>query len=98
MPDPKKKEKLPEIIEEKCRKRLEAEEHKQESFFFGLGLFGTVGWSVAIPTVLGTLLGRWLDTLHRSETSWTITGLIVGLAIGCLVAWHWITKHGREES
>ncbi|MFO7760179.1 MAG: AtpZ/AtpI family protein [Thermodesulfobacteriota bacterium] len=97
MADPEQKEKLPEIIKGKCRKRLEAEQEKQGSIFFGLGLFGTVGWCVAIPTVLGTLLGRWLDTIYQSETSWTITGLIAGLAVGCLVAWRWLNRQGGGE-
>ncbi|MFP3983267.1 MAG: AtpZ/AtpI family protein [Desulfurivibrionaceae bacterium] len=97
MADPEEKEKLPEIIKEKCRKRLKAEKEKQGSVFFGLGLFGMVGWSVAIPAVLGTLLGRWLDSLYRSETSWTITGLITGLAVGCLVAWRWLNRQGRGD-
>ena len=29
--------------------------------WFGLGMMGLIGWSVAIPTVLGAALGLWLD-------------------------------------
>jgi len=45
-----------------------------------------------IPTVLGLLLGIWLDRMFPGDISWTLTFLIVGLVIGCLNAWQWITR------
>ena len=32
---------------------------RDESFWSTVGMMGTVGWSVAMPTALGVLLGRW---------------------------------------
>jgi ATP synthase protein I len=58
----------------------------------GLGLFGLIGWSVAVPTVTGALLGLWLDKRHSGEHSWTLTLLVAGLCIGCGNAWHWMAK------
>ena len=62
----------------------------------GLGMMGLVGWSVVVPTVLGTALGIWLDKRYPGIHSWTLTLLIAGLAIGCLNAWHWVAKENRE--
>lgn len=95
---PKKhQEDLPDIIHHKVGQRLKAAKDKRGSLFFGLGMFGTVGWTIAIPTLLGALLGRWLDSLHHDQISWTITCMLTGMASGCLVAWRWITKEGEEK-
>ena len=62
----------------------------------GLGMMGLVGWSVAVPTLLGTALGIWLDGRYPGAHSWTLALLIAGLAAGCLNAWHWVVKENRE--
>jgi ATP synthase protein I len=57
-------------------------------------MMGVVGWSIAIPTVLGTAAGVWLDrrTDIGGNVSWTLTGLVVGVLLGCLNAWFWIQR------
>jgi ATP synthase protein I len=60
--------------------------------WFGLGMMGLIGWSVAIPTLLGAALGHWLDTRHAGRHPWTLALLVAGLVIGCLNAWHWVAK------
>lgn len=62
------------------------------SVWFGLGTFGMVGWSIAIPTVIGVLVGAWLETRVPAAFSWRLTLLTVGLVIGCLNAWYWVSK------
>ena len=52
----------------------------------GVGMFGLIGWAVAIPTLLGTLLGVWIDQHYPGVHSWTLSLLIVGLCLGCLNA------------
>ena len=93
----KHQEHLPNIVRQKVAQRFKAAKEKRSSLFFGLGMFGTVGWTIAIPTVLATLLGRWLDNLHQGRISWTLTCLLIGMATGCLVAWGWITKEGGKK-
>jgi ATP synthase protein I len=92
--------------EEFCREIGAKEERKQRArgkrglrdLWFGLGVFGIVGWSVAIPTVALTALGVWLDNRTDSQSSWTLTLLFVGVVIGCLNAWFWIRKGGHSDS
>jgi ATP synthase protein I len=64
--------------------------------WFGLGMMGLVGWSVVVPTLLGTALGIWLDHRHPERFSWTLTLLVIGLVVGCLSAWHWVSKEDKE--
>jgi ATP synthase protein I len=61
----------------------------------GLGLFGLVGWSVAVPTLLGLVLGRWIDATWPSRISWTLTLLLAGVLVGCLNAWRWVSQERR---
>ena len=60
------------------------------------GFLRRLGWSVAVPTLLGAMLGLWLDRRHPGVHSWTLSLLIVGLAIGCLNAWHWVTQEQEQ--
>ena len=62
----------------------------------GLGMLGVVGWSVGAPTVLGALLGQWLDRRHPGTRAWTLVLLTTGLFVGCINAWHWIVKEQGE--
>jgi ATP synthase protein I len=62
---------------------------------------GLIGWSISVPTLLGTALGLWLDEKHPGRHSWTLAMMVAGVSIGCLVAWHWLaeqTETLRSES
>jgi len=82
-------------------RKLKAERRGAPGIWQGLGMLGLIGWSVSIPTLLGVLLGLWIDRHHPGLHSWTLTLLVVGLFIGCLNAWHWVAKEeaaiDREE-
>ena len=92
----KREERLTEQLGAAERRKIHAREHKEESVWFGLGTFGLVGWSVAIPTLIGLALGIWLDSVLPLGFSWTLTLLILGIAVGCVNAWYWISRE-REE-
>jgi ATP synthase protein I len=84
----------------KAARKLKARRHSAQGVWFGLGMMGLIGWSVAVPTLLGAALGLWLDKRHPGGHSWTLALLVAGLAIGCLNAWHWVAKEEkamREE-
>jgi ATP synthase protein I len=61
----------------------------------GFGMFGLIGWSVAGPTLLGALLGMWLDKLRPGTHSWTLALLVAGLCLGSTSAWHWVAKQDQ---
>jgi len=63
--------------------------------WFGLGMMGLVGWSVAIPTLLGAALGVWLDKHYPRQHAWTLALLVGGLMVGCLNAWHWVAREDK---
>ncbi|MBE0413957.1 AtpZ/AtpI family protein [Yoonia sp.] len=84
------------ITRKATRMALARKKHRQ-SAWYGLGMFGLVGWSVAVPIVAGTALGLWIDRRWPAETSWTLVFMLVGVALGCLNAWYWIQREGRDD-
>jgi len=76
-------------------RKLKARRSSAPGLWFGLGVMGLIGWSVAIPTLLGAALGGWLDHHHPGTHSWTLALLVAGLALGCLNAWRWVANEGQ---
>ena len=70
-------------------------QHEPRGILFWVGMFGLVGWSIAVPTMLGVAAGIWIDRRWPSEISWTLMLLFTGLILGCLTAWHWIRRESR---
>lgn len=77
------------------RRKLWAREHTDRNIWFGLGMYGLVGWSVAIPTVIGVAVGVWIDAMWPSRYSWTLMLLAAGLIVGCWTAWRWVSREQR---
>lgn len=73
-------------------RKLRARRERQKGVWFGLGMFGLVGWSVAVPTLAAIALGVWIDTRFPSQYSWTLMLLVIGVAIGCFNAWYWVQR------
>jgi len=73
-------------------RKLKAQRAGAQSAWFGLGMLGVIGWSVAVPTVLGTLLGVWCDQRHAGSHSWTLALLVAGLVLGCWNAGYWVAR------
>ena len=69
---------------------------RSRSVWSWLGMLGLIGWSVALPTVLGVALGRWLDRVAPATFSWVVTLLVVGLTIGVLNAWFWVVRESGD--
>jgi ATP synthase protein I len=62
----------------------------------GFSMMGLVGWSVAVPCLIGTALGIWIDAHHVSHYSWTLMLLVLGLLLGCYNAWYWVSRESEE--
>lgn len=78
-------------------RKLKAQRRGTQSIWFGFGMFGIIGWSVAVPTLLGAGLGIWLDQHYpMSARSWTLMLLVAGLVLGCMNAWHWVAKEEQQ--
>ena len=79
-------------IGNRTRRKIKARSDGKESPWFGLGMFGLVGWSVVLPTLFGIFVGSWIDDQWPGRISWMLTLMFLGLVIGCLNAWYWMQK------
>ena len=97
MPDnrERKPRKFSDEIGAREKRKLKARKDKPKEVWFGLGMFGMVGWSVAVPTVIGIFLGVWIDLTWPSRYSWTLMLLVVGLILGCVNAWFWVNRERK---
>ena len=96
------KERHQQARQELCRKvgtkesrKIRARREENRSVWFGLGMFGLVGWSVAIPTLAGIALGVWIDLKWPSRYSWTLMLLVIGIILGCVNAWFWVMRERK---
>ena len=86
---------LSEEVGAKAERKLKARRRPASGLWFGLGMMGLIGWSIAIPTLLGAALGLWLDKHYNEPRSWTLALLLAGLVIGCFTAWNWLSKEHK---
>lgn len=93
---PKREVDMERLVEKKYKRAKSNEEKKTDSPWFGLGAIGVVGWFIMIPTLAGTMLGIWLDRGNESSVSWTMTGMLGGLFVGCYLAWTWVSSQNRK--
>jgi len=93
IPDP---DPFREQIVSKEKRKLRSRKRSGHNPLTGLGMFGLIGWSVAVPVLLGVMAGLALDKGHHGGRSWTLTLLIAGLMLGCWNAWYWVQKESDK--
>ncbi|SFA69058.1 ATP synthase protein I [Poseidonocella pacifica] len=93
-PDP---DKPAEDIARHAARMKSARDHPGPSPLRGIGTFGMIGWSIAVPTVGGAFLGLWLDRVAPQVFSWTIALILGGVVIGAFIAAAWVNKEGDGE-
>jgi ATP synthase protein I len=79
----------------KAERKLKARMNAGDGVWLGLGMMGLIGWSVVVPTLLGAMIGIWLDRRYSGSHSWTLALLVAGLTLGCLNAWQWVAKEDK---
>ncbi|MBO8142472.1 MAG: AtpZ/AtpI family protein [Firmicutes bacterium] len=90
---------------ERFRREVASQEARQrrfrregvKGFWFGLASFGMVGWSIAVPTLLGVALGLWLDARLGGGTRYTLSLLVAGIVLGGLNVWRWLRLQEEAE-
>ena len=101
-PDPEKRvrdreARFERTVDKKAVRKIRARRDRDRTIWSWLGMMGLVGWSVAIPTLAGVALGIWLDRRFGGNVSWTLTCLLLGVALGCWQAWYWIQRESRDD-
>lgn len=76
-------------------RKLKAQRHVNTTVWSGLGMMGLIGWSIALPTLVGAVIGVWLDKQYPGAHSWTLILLVAGLCLGCFTAWRWVDEEDK---
>ena len=95
-PEERPQEEFSRQVSRKEARKLKAKGRQRAGVWFGLGMFGLIGWSVALPAVAGALLGGWIDHTWPSRYSWTLMLLLGGIILGALNAWYWVGQERKK--
>jgi len=68
------------------------QEEGERSLWQNLSMVGALGWLIVTPTLLGVLIGRWLDSLFDTGIFFSGALIFLGIMIGCYLAWQRIIK------
>ena len=80
--DEHEKQQLEKRIADQAR-RIHRARRERSSVLAELSHLGSVGFLFVIPVVIGAYLGNWLDGKHTGfQTSWTVSLILLGVAIG----------------
>ncbi len=86
--------KLSREIEKSARELIKG--RKEKTFWHYASILSVGGWLFALPVVAGAYLGKFLDRKLAGGISWTLTCIILGLALGMYNVWYfYIRRSGR---
>ena len=98
MSNPKKdSDKAAEAMRRSAQRSQHARSTKSVSPLHGFSTFGIIGWSIAVPTVGGALLGGWLDKVAPQSFSWPMALILGGIMMGGIIAWNWISREDSKQ-
>lgn len=84
--------KLDEAVRLRRERRARWRREGERAIWQNLAMIGALGWTIVTPTLLGIFAGRWLDRTFQSGIFWTLGLLVLGLAVGCWLAWNRIHR------
>ena len=90
---PDDREKLSDAVKIRQERCERWEREGERSIGQNLAMIGVLGWTIVLPTLLGLFAGRWLDRQFSLGIFWTLSLLVVGLTVGCALAWR--RMHGE---
>ncbi len=79
------------------RERM-ARDEPEPSLGNRLGQIGILGWTIVIPTLLGLVIGHWLDRHFGTGVFFSAPLLMVGAALGLWSAWKWMHRQTRNRN
>ncbi len=57
-----------------------------------LGQIGILGWTIVVPVLVGTFIGRQLDVWLGTGIQFAATFIFLGAAFGLWSAWRWMHR------
>ncbi len=85
--DPDTDDRMAEAARRAASRSREAEANPEPSLGARLGQIGILGWTIIVPTLLGVVIGRWLDRIFDTGIFFSAPLIMIGAAIGFWSAW-----------
>ena len=85
--EPTHPNKLAEAARRNRRRRELGRAHEARSFARNLMQIGALGWLIVTPLLAGVFIGGALDRWSGGGIFWTGALIVLGLALGCWLAW-----------
>ena len=86
-------EKFSKDIEKSAKELMKS--RREKGFWHYASIIGVGGWLFVIPVIAGAYLGRYLDKRFEGGISWTITFIIIGIAVGIYNFWYFHARRTR---
>jgi predicted F0F1-ATPase subunit len=83
--------------DEQSHPATEQPEGRPESFWNLVAQATTLGWNLVVPIVGGVLLGRYLDDTFNKEFTWTLSLLLMGVAVAFNNLYAMYVEHSDAE-
>jgi ATP synthase protein I len=89
-----KEKQLSEKIDKSAAEIMRSRREKS-GFWHYAQILGVGGWLFVIPVVAGAYLGKYLDERTGGSISWTLTLIIVGIAVGIYNIWYFLFRKSQ---
>ena len=83
--------------DERSHRTTEQPEDRPDSFWNLVAQATTLGWNLVVPIVGGVLLGRYLDDTFNKEFTWTLSLLLMGVAVAFNNLYAMYVEHSGTE-
>ena len=85
-------DKMQKAVRLRERRRKQWKKEGERSLWQNLSMVGALGWLIVTPTLLGVLIGRWLDGIFEAGIFFSGALIFLGIALGCYLAWKRVSK------
>jgi ATP synthase protein I len=78
---------LQRAVQQREERHRRWESQGERSLWKNLSMVGALGWLVVVPTLIGVLLGRWLDGVFATGVLFSGALIVLGVSLGGYLAW-----------
>lgn len=89
---PEQKDRLEEAARRAARRDRKSMEEPEPSLGSRLGQIGILGWTIVVPTLLGVILGRFIDRSLETGIFFSAPLIMIAAAFGLWSAWKWMHR------
>lgn len=89
---PKSKDRLKDAARRAAERDRKSVEEPEPSLGVRLGQIGILGWTIIVPTLLGVILGRFIDRSLGTGIFFSAPLIMIGAAFGLWSAWKWMHR------